>query len=192
MRVSLVSRCILAATFAACTADRAAPTAPAAPTASMAGASLGALASSASNAAAERNYISAPIHGDEEVPAVATAGRGVAKFQVNDDGTLSYKLIVANIENVTQSHIHLAPTGVNGPIVVFLFGFVAGGVTEDGVLAEGTITQANLIPRPAIGFGGTMAELIEAIETGGAYVNVHTVAHPGGEMRGQTRVAGPN
>ncbi len=186
MRVSFVARCVLAAAFAACTTDRAAPTA------SLVGAPLSAPAASAGNAAAAKNFISAPIHGDEEVPAVATAGRGVAKFQLNDDGTLGYKLMVANIENVTQSHIHLAPAGTNGPIVVFLFGFVAGGVTDQGVLAEGTITQANLIPRPAIGFGGTMAELIEAIESGGAYVNVHTVAHPGGEMRGQTRVAGPN
>jgi hypothetical protein len=175
MRASFVARCVLAATFAACTRDRAAPT-----------------ASISGSAAAARNFISAPIHGDEEVPAVATAGRGVATFQLNDDGTLSYQLVVANIENVTQSHIHLAAAGANGPIVVFLFGFVAAGVTDQGVLAEGTITEANLIPRPAIGFGGTMAELIEAIETGGAYVNVHTIAHPGGEMRGQTRVAGPN
>jgi CHRD domain-containing protein len=186
MHISIVARCVLAATLAACTTDRAGPAA------SIVGAPLDAPAASASNAAGARNFISAPIHGDEEVPAVATAGRGVAKFWLNDDGSVSFKLIVANIENVTQSHIHLAPAGTNGPIVVFLFGLVPAGVTEQGVLSEGTFTQANLIPRPAIGFGGTMAELIEAIETGGAYVNVHTVAHPGGEMRGQTRVAGPN
>ena len=129
--------------------------------------------------------------GDEEVPPNDSRGRGHAQFWLSDDGTsMRYKLIVANIENVTQAHIHIAPAGVNGPVVVFLFGFVAGGVTENGVLAEGTITQANLIPRPAIGFGGTMAELLAAMRTGNAYVNVHTVALPAGEIRGQVREEG--
>ena len=99
----------------------------------------------------------------------------------------SRRCIVSNIENVTQSHIHIAPKGVNGPVVVFLFGFVAGGVTENGLLAEGTITQSDLIARPAIGFGATMAELIAAMRSGNAYVNVHTVALPAGGVRGQVR-----
>ena len=80
---------------------------------------------------------------------------------------------------------------MNGPVVVFLFGFVAGGVTENGVLAEGDITAANLIARPAIGFGATMPELVAAMRTGGAYVNVHTVALPAGEIRDQVKENGP-
>jgi hypothetical protein len=36
-----------------------------------------------------------------------------------------------------------------------------------------------------------MEELLEAMRTGGAYVNVHTLAHPGGEIRGHVLVAGP-
>ena len=139
------------------------------------------------NAPAE-DHFHATASGREEVPPNDSRGRATATFKLSEDGTsLSYRLIVANIENATQSHIHIAPKGVNGPVVVFLFGFVAGGVTENGVLAEGTITQANLIPRPAIGFGGTMAELIAAMRSGNAYVNVHTVALPAGEIRGQVR-----
>ena len=132
-----------------------------------------------------------PMSGDEEVPPVDTRARGVVNFTLSEDGTrLDYRLIVANLENVTQAHIHIAPKGVNGPVVVFLFGFVAGGVTENGVLAEGTITAANLIPRPAIGFGATMAELVAAIRNGNAYANAHTVAFPGGEIRGQIETHG--
>ena len=133
-----------------------------------------------------------PLSAASEVPPNDSRARGNAIFTLSDDGTeLHYKLIVANLDNVTQAHIHLANEGVNGPVVVFLFGFVAGGVSENGVLAEGTITQANLIPRPAIGFAGTMAELIAAMRAGGAYVNAHTVALPGGEIRGQIAPHGP-
>ncbi|HEU4720823.1 MAG TPA: CHRD domain-containing protein [Gemmatimonadaceae bacterium] len=139
------------------------------------------------NAPAE-DHFHATASGREEVPPNDSRGHGTATFKLSDDGTsLTYRLIVANLENVTQSHIHIAPEGANGPVVVFLFGFVAGGVTENGPLAEGTISQANLIARPAIGFGGTMAELLAAMRSGNAYVNVHTVALPAGEVRGQVR-----
>jgi len=132
------------------------------------------------------HHFGTPLSGGEEVPPVATQARGVAQFWLSEDGTeLSYKLIAANIDAVTQSHIHIGAFGANGPVVVFLFGPVAGGVDSNGVLAEGTITAANLIARPAIGFGATMEELIAASEAGNAYVNVHTMAFPGGEIRGQ-------
>jgi hypothetical protein len=135
----------------------------------------------------------APLSGDEEVPPVETRARGNAVFKLSADGaTLHYRLIVAGLDSITQSHIHLAPAGVNGPVVVFLYGFNPAGVAVNGTLAEGDITQANLIPRPAIGFGATMAELVAAMRSGGAYVNVHTIPWPGGEIRGQVRESGPS
>ena len=140
----------------------------------------------------ESDHFVSPLAGREEVPAVDSKARGNAVLTLSEDGaTLHYKLIVANIENATQSHIHIAPAGVNGPVVVFLFGFVAGGVSTNGILAEGDITAANLIARPAIGFGATMPELVAALRTGNAYVNVHTVAVPAGEIRGQVSETGP-
>lgn len=138
------------------------------------------------------NFVAAQS-GGEEVPANTTKSRGHARFWLSADGTeLRYRLNVANIEGVTQAHIHLAPPGVNGPVVVFLYGFNPAGITTNGILAEGTLTQANLIPRPAIGFGGTMAELVAALRGGGAYVNTHTLAIPGGQVRGQVKEAGPS
>lgn len=138
------------------------------------------------------NFVAAQS-GGEEVPANTTESRGHARFWLSEDGTeLRYRLIVANIEGVTQAHIHLAPAGVNGPIVVFLYGFNPAGITTNGILAEGTITQANLIARPAIGFGATMPELVARMRTGGAYVNTHTLAIPGGQVRGQVKEAGPS
>src|SRR3990172_6757167 len=142
----------------------------------------------------QRNFV-APLNGNEEVPARDTNARGLAHFKLSKDGTeLSYKLIVANIKNVVASHIHLGPAGANGPVVAFLFGPAApGGGRTDGVLAEGTITAASLVGPLA---GHPFSDLIAAMETGGAYVNVHTndgVApintgpgdFPGGEIRGQ-------
>src|ERR671919_160322 len=88
------------------------------------------------------------LSGDEEVPPVDTRAQGQAIFHLSKDGTsFAYMLIVANIENVTQAHIHCGAEGVNGPIVVFLFPFTPTGVTANGVLSEGTITNADVIPR---------------------------------------------
>jgi hypothetical protein len=134
--------------------------------------------------AGNRNF-RAHLSGDEEVPPVDTQGQGQVIFQLNRDGTeLSYKLIVANIEDVTQAHIHLAPAGQNGPVVAFLFGFVFGGVTTNGILAEGTLIADDLIGPLS---GGGLADLINAMRAGNTYVNVHTIAHPPGESRGQIR-----
>lgn len=141
----------------------------------------------------QSDHFVAAQSGGDEVPANITRSRGHATFWLSDDGTeLRYRLTVANIEGVTQAHIHLAPAGTNGPVVVFLYGFNAAGITTNGILAEGALTQANLIPRPAIGFGGTMAELVARMRSGGAYVNTHTLAIPGGQVRGQVHEAGPS
>ena len=127
--------------------------------------------------------------GGEEVPANDSRAQGQAMFRLSEDGsTLSYRLIVANIENVTQSHIHLAPRGQNGGVVVWLYPsapplqLIPG--RSQGVLAEGDITSANFVGALA---GQDMSALIDAIQAGRAYVNVHTSQIQPGEIRGQLR-----
>jgi CHRD domain-containing protein len=133
--------------------------------------------------------------GADEVPPRESAGQGQAVFHLSADGTtMEYRLLVANIDNVVQSHIHIAAAGVNGPIVVFLFGPVdAGGGRFNGVLASGSFTAANFINLLA---GHPMSDLVAAMQAGNAYVNVHTNDgvdpintgpgdFPGGEIRGQ-------
>jgi CHRD domain len=135
------------------------------------------------------------LTGAQEVPARDTKGQGQAIFHLSDDGSsLDYKLMATNIENVVQAHIHLGRAGVNGNIVVFLYGLVppAGG-RHNGVLATGTIRASNLINDLA---GASLDDLVAAMRSGNAYVNVHTndgVAptntgpgdFPGGEIRAQ-------
>ena len=59
----------------------------------------------------------------KKFPVRVTDGRGKLKIKLSKDGTsLEYTLKVDDISNVVASHIHLAPVGVNGPIVLFLFG----------------------------------------------------------------------
>lgn len=128
----------------------------------------------------DRNF-RAHLSGDEEVPPVDTDAQGQATFQLDRAGEgMDYRLIVANIEDVVAAHVHCAPPGANGPVGVTLF---SGGPTgEPGVLAEGTVTG----PDDGNGCGWeTLADTVEAMRNGDTYVNVHTVEHPPGEIRGQ-------
>jgi len=149
----------------------------------------------APSAVAQPTNFRTPLSGAEEVPARDTLARGFASFQLSPDGTeLDYRLIVANIDNVVASHIHVGPEGVNGPVVAFLFGPAApAGGRLNGVIATGTITAANLIGPLA---GQPLSALIDQMEAGNTYVNVHTNDgvdpidtgpgdFPGGEIRGQ-------
>jgi CHRD domain len=124
------------------------------------------------SAGENRNY-SVHLNGGTEVPANASRAAGQAVFKLSPDGTsLDYGLIVANLDNPVAAHIHIGPPGVNGPVVAFLFGPVpAGGGTANGVLAEGTITAADLVGPLA---GQPFSALIDALNSGNAYVNVHT------------------
>lgn len=123
------------------------------------------------------------LSGSSEVPPVATEAQGEVIFQLNSDGTeLSFRLNVANIENVRAAHIHFAAEGVNGPVVVPLFSGPTISGRFQGTLASGVITSAELTGPLA---GGVLGDLIAIMESGEAYVNVHTDQNPGGEIRGQ-------
>ncbi len=127
------------------------------------------------------------LSGAEEVPVRDTSAQGQAIFQVNPEGTaISYRLVVANIENVTQAHIHLAPAGMNGGIVAWLYPAAPPSLLipgrSQGTLGEGEITAASLVGSL---IGKPLTDLIAAMQNGGAYVNVHTSQFPPGEIRGQ-------
>jgi len=135
-----------------------------------------------------RNF-TAHLSGGQEVPSADTNATGQAIFKLSKDGTrLDYRVIVANIENVTMAHIHLAPAGANGPVVVWLYPEGPPpqrieGRTQ-GTLAQGTITEGDLVGPLA---GQRLADLLDELVAGNAYVNVHTSQYPAGEIRGQIR-----
>jgi hypothetical protein len=164
---------------------------------------LGLVAVTAAVAGINGNW-SVHANGSQEVPPRESQGQAQAIFHLAKDGnSIDYKLVAANIENVFMAHIHMVTTsptapGVNGPIVVWLYPSTTAGVTAplgggriQGVIAQGTIGADNLTGPLA---GHALADLIDAMRTGKAYVNLHTndgVAptdtgpgdFPGGEIR---------
>jgi CHRD domain len=141
---------------------------------------------------------SAHLNGSQEVPARDTNAQGQAIFHLSPDGSaLDYELIGSNIENAFMAHIHMEQPGVNGPIVVWLYPSTSpvpgplGSGRHDGILAQGTIMADNLVGPLA---GHPLADLVNALDSGNAYVNVHTNDgvdgtntgpgdFPGGEIR---------
>jgi hypothetical protein len=149
------------------------------------------------SAAPNRNF---RAHLNAEGAGVESLAQGQAIFQFSMDGDeLTYKLIVANIENLWMAHIHLAnEPGGNGPPVLWLYPDAppppSASITgrSDGVQAEGNVTAADLVGPLA---GKSLADLRAAMENGLTYVNVHTNDFvdlpnsgpgdfPGGEIRG--------
>lgn len=127
--------------------------------------------------------------GDEEVPVpVDTNAQGQANFKLSKSGDeLRYKLNAANIDDIIGAHLHQAPAGSNGDVVVSLFGDPIFVPDDDAVTPNGTFVEGTLIAADLIGpLGGmTMSDLVEAMRAGNIYVNVHTIANRAGEIRGQ-------
>ncbi len=101
----------------------------------------------------------------------------VAYTAANNDFT--YNLSWANLTgSATMAHIHLGAPGVDGPILIPFFMSTMPGTDT----LTGTLTQADVTPANGI---STIAQVAQAIEAGNAYVNIHTVLYPAGELRGQ-------
>lgn len=128
-------------------------------------------------------HFNTSLKGDNEVPSRETNAAGEAIITISkDESYIHFKLIVANIEDVSGSHFHIAPAGSNGGVVAFLYSNPQASGPENGVLAEGYIMSEDLIGSLS---GAELSDLISAIREGNVYVNVHTSAYPGGELRGQ-------
>ena len=88
---------------------------------------------------------------------------------------------------MTAAHIHLGAAGSNGPVIVFLYGPNAAGT--NAITQSGTITAADFIGPMA---GKTWADFTAALNSGQLYVNVHSIANPGGEIRVQIPGTAPS
>lgn len=140
----------------------------------------------------------ADLEGGQENPAVTSAAEGLARLTVPAGSPTSFDYLF-NVDPlpataITQAHIHVGGTGTNGPIIFFLctnLGNAPAGVVvppctpvNGSLSVSGTLDNAALQARPEAGIT-TFADAIAAIRGGNAYVNVHTTANPGGEIRGQ-------
>ena len=125
--------------------------------------------------------------GDQQNPAVNTTAFGFARIQLIDNTTLRFSVTVCNIVNVTASHIHVGAAGTNGPVVIPFFSQPAYPFSSPhgcALLEAGIRTPSDLTLRPEAGINN-WNDFVHALETNNTYVNVHTTAHPLGEIRGQ-------
>ena len=127
------------------------------------------------------------LSGDNEVPPVMTDTTGTAIFHVDRTWTeIRFKLDVRDAEKVlgaAGAHLHCAPAGVNGPVVVFLAGMTPPGYDGD-IQLRGTLNDDSIL-NPAC--GENIAELVDAMLNGDVYVNVHSSLVPSGVVRGQVQ-----
>jgi hypothetical protein len=138
---------------------------------------------SASAGACNFEKFSATLSGNDEVPAKNTRATGSADFQFNTEkDALSYKLSAMDINRATMAHIHEGKVGTNGPIVVTLFKSANPSGPVNGILSQGIITSDRLEGPLA---DKQITDLVKIINDGNAYVNIHTVQNPNGEIRGQ-------
>lgn len=107
------------------------------------------------------------LSGGEEVPPVTTAATGTAEIKVADDGSVSGSVTTTGLD-ATMAHIHVAAAGKNGPVIVPLV------KSAEGVWS---------VPPGA----KLTAEQLKAYRAGELYVNVHTAANKGGEIRAQLK-----
>lgn len=120
---------------------------------------------------------------EQEVQIVSSDARGNVALLVSDNA-IDYRLNIdpLPLSTVTSAHIHVGAAGSNGPIIFSLY-FSGFGVPFNGFI-NGALTAFDLQPQPANGIS-SFNDAINAILSGGAYVNVHTTAYPAGEIRGQ-------
>lgn len=138
-------------------------------------------------AAPQATMYVARMSGTNEVPQITGSASGTATFTLTGK-TLSYVVTVSGLSgNAAASHIHSAPPGSNGGIVV---PFNAAGV-QSGQVASGTVDLTQPISNGTTSISGD--SLLTLLNSGLLYTNVHTAANPGGEIRGQiTRAQSSN
>ena len=127
----------------------------------------------------------ATLTGAEEVPARSTAATGSAVIIV-DGNEISYQIEVDDITQVTAAHIHSGAPGTNGSIRLFLYPPRQGDPAPQVTTTDRMILVTATVPSSNVS-GVTFEELLAQMRSNGAYVNVHTVQFPGGEIRGTTR-----
>ena len=139
------------------------------------------LAVVAGTASAQTSHWVASLSGANEVPANASPGSGTFEADLPEPAhdAMTFTLTYSGLATPTLfAHIHRAPAGSNGSVIYFL---------SPGPFASPLVGATD--PAPSGGATGFLPADYTDLAAGNLYVNVHTQAIPGGEIRGQ--ISGP-
>jgi len=125
---------------------------------------------------------------------VATGASGVLELNPSIDGTsINYNVDIKGVGSAVEKvHIHLGPSTAQGPLM-----FALHDIANDGPFVnpkQGTISLVDLKLDPValtletLGIAD-MSTVINNLQRGNAYVNIHTTIYPSGELRGQMEIA---
>jgi CHRD domain-containing protein len=136
----------------------------------------------AANTASAKNgkgtlcVLHAKLTAKNETTGSTSTAKGHTLIKVRKDGTIEFRTTInnKNHETFVAGHIHQAPVGVPGPIVVPLFVGPAPPTSARHIKQSGVAT-------PNAGTTGT--QLCQSPSA--YYVNYHTTAFAGGAIRGQ-------
>jgi hypothetical protein len=106
------------------------------------------------------------LSGANEVPPVSTSADGGGLIVIGDDGSVTGKVSTMGIAG-TAAHICQGAEDKNGPVIVSL------------------VREGNVFKVPA-GTKFTEAQMA-SFKAGDLYINIHSTANPGGELRGQLK-----
>jgi hypothetical protein len=108
------------------------------------------------------------LTGAQEVPPVKTEATGSGTISIGDDKAVSGSVTTKGIKG-SAAHIHEAPAGKNGGVIV--------------PLAKGSTDDSWVVPQ-----GAKLSDAqLASFKAGNLYVNVHSAANPDGEIRGQVK-----
>jgi hypothetical protein len=138
------------------------------------------------NGAVAKQQFKAKLKGKNEVPPVTTTAEGKVKLKVKESN-IKYKLNITGITDATMAHIHQGKSSENGEPVVDLLTDGNKQKTSNGLFINGSIVDSSLVGPLK---GKTISDLVSSLNDGNNYVNVHTQAHPDGEIRGQLELSG--
>ena len=140
--------------------------------------------------------VQADLVGYNETPlTLSSPGTGEFKAKIHGDGdtaVIEFELSYRDLPTaLTQAHVHLGRPAITGGVSFFLCTNLGNGPAgtqacpPSPATVTGTITAALIVGPTGQGIApGEMAEVIRAIRARATYANVHTVAFPGGEIRG--------
>ena len=129
------------------------------------GTGLGAAAILLAGCASMTRNVNVSLSGAEQNPPVSTAARGSGTITVGEDHSVSGSVTISGLSPVA-AHIHVAARGKNGPVAV--------GLTKSSDAMWAVPAGAKFTD-----------DQYRSFLAGETYVNFHTAANKGGEIRGQ-------